>query len=162
MVLLITILIIGSFFWWLLISPLVLEIDSKLPIASLVWGSIGKATIWYEEEWWLAVKIFFYNKKFRLATIKKRRKNIKPKQVEIKKKNKMVMIKRVMKIIGTFRVEEWKIAIDTGDYCLNGNLYPFNFLPNCFNHIAINFVGDNFLYLRIKSRPWKMLYTLLG
>ena len=161
MVLLIIVLTISLLLFWLLTLSVVLEIDSKLLRAMLSCGSLGKLTICYQEEWWVTVQIFFYNKSIRLAAIKRKPKKVKSKQLGIEKKKKMGMLKRIFRVMGTFQVEDWQLAFDTGDYCLNGKLYPLNFMPYCYEHININFADDNFLYLRLKNQLWRMLYALL-
>ncbi len=65
------------------------------------------------------------------------------------------------RVLATFRVEQWQLAIDTGDYVLNAQLYPVNFLPRCYGHLQINFTGENYGYIRIRNRPWQLLYAYL-
>ncbi len=67
----------------------------------------------------------------------------------------------MIRVLRTFRVTEWRVAIDTGDYARNAQLYPMNFLPYAFKHLDINFRDENFLVLRIRNRPWKMIYAFL-
>ena len=61
----------------------------------------------------------------------------------------------------TFRITEWKLALDTGDYSLNAPLYPLNFLPYTINHILVNFQNENYLALKVRNRPWKILIVFL-
>jgi hypothetical protein len=58
-------------------------------------------------------------------------------------------------------VEEWRLAMDTGDYILNARLFPLNFLPGCRNHLHINFLEENYLYLKIRNYPWKIIYAFV-
>jgi hypothetical protein len=149
--------------YWLLVSPLVIEIDTRLPQAELRWISIGNVRIWYENEWWLSMRIFFFRKTIRLAKIKnKSKKNKSPieKKPKRRMKPKRILVK-AWRVIKTFRVTEWRLAVDTGEYVHNAQLYPLNYLPYTFEHLYINFRDENFLVLKIRNRPWKMLYAFL-
>jgi len=154
--------ILFLFILWLLISPLSVEIDTRIPEAKFRWTSIGGATIWYNGEWLLDFWVFFYHKTIHFSEI-----NGKPhkKRLPQKKSKKNVrfnrMLKKIIAVAKTFRVKEWQLAIDTGNYIYNGKLYPLNFLPHLSQHVRINFTDENYLVLRISNRPWKILYAFL-
>ena len=71
------------------------------------------------------------------------------------------MLKKSLKVIKTFCVKEWQLSIDTGDNVRNAQLYPLNFMRFTNNHLHINFIGENYFRLKVKSRPWKILYAFL-
>jgi len=71
------------------------------------------------------------------------------------------LLKKIVRIIKTFRVTEWRLAIDTGDHTRNAQLYPLNFSPRTFRHLYINFSDENYLLLKTRNRPWKILYAFL-
>jgi hypothetical protein len=71
------------------------------------------------------------------------------------------MLVKMVKLIKSCRVSEWQLAVDTGDYTCNARLFPLNYLPYTFEHVYINFRDDNYLVVKIRSRPWKMLYAFL-
>jgi len=149
---------------WLLISPLVINIDTRIPNAGIRWVSIGNARIWFEEEWWLSMRILFFRKTFRLAEIKGKPRKTKVRK-EIKESKRKTNINRMMmkivRVIKTFRVTKWELAVDSGDYSRNAQLYPLNFLPYTFKHLYVNFRDENYLLLTIRNRPWKILYSFL-
>ena len=146
----------------ILLSILVIEIDTRIPQAGIRWGTIGKARIWYDEEWWLSIQLLFYRKIFRMADIKNKPAKTKNEAKNKTKKTGRVknILKRMSRTIKTFQVVEWKLAIDTGDTVRNAQLYPLNFFPKIYNHLFINFTNENFFVLRITNRPWKILYAL--
>ncbi|MEP7106658.1 MAG: hypothetical protein ABI760_01725 [Ferruginibacter sp.] len=154
------ILFIVLLLYWLMISPLVLEIDSRIPGANLSWGSIGKAVILYDDEWWVKIQILLFKMKIRLSDIKATQKIITQKKTKIRKGKKWRLIKKMAGIIRTFQVVEWQLAFDSGDYALNSQLYPLNFFPYCYSHLDINFKDENYLYLRIINIPWKLVVAL--
>jgi hypothetical protein len=152
-----------SLLTWLFISPLVLEIDTRVPKAEMRWISIGKVVIWFENEWWLCFRVLFLSKTIRVATIKGKKKG-KNDAVKQKKRGKTGLKRlpaRIFRVLGTFRVVKWKLAVDTGDYALNGILYPLNFLPPVSGHLYFNFNDDNYLHLEIRNRPWNIIYAFL-
>ncbi len=70
-------------------------------------------------------------------------------------------MKKVLRVAETFRVTEWQLATDTGDYCLNAQLYPLNYLPHAFEHLHVNFADENYFVMKIKNRPVNILYAYL-
>lgn len=143
---------------WLLLAPMQLEIDTRLPGAGLRWFSIGRARIWYDKEWWLSFRVFFYRKTLRLASVRPGPKKIGTGRV---KKRSGFSLKKMIRVLRSFRVQEWKLAIDTGDYPLNAQLYPLNFADRFRNHLLVNFNEENFLYVRIRNSPWRVLWAYL-
>jgi hypothetical protein len=47
-----------------------MEIDTRSPKAEQRWLGIGGVKVWYEEEWWLSMRILFYRKTIRFSEIK--------------------------------------------------------------------------------------------
>jgi hypothetical protein len=146
---------------WFLISPLVLEIDSRKPAAMLKWVSIGKAIIWYEEEWWVSFRVFFFRKKIRLSSIKRTQKKTTDQPAKKTKRKTKGLFRKIVRVLRTCKVEEWQLAIDTGDYALNAQIYPLNFWPVLHHHFGINFNDENYLYVKISNRPVRILYAYL-
>jgi hypothetical protein len=164
MVWLIIVIVIRVLLSWLLISPLIVKVDTRIPEARLRWWSVGEANIWYKDEWWLQWRILFYKKEIRFSEIGSKTKT--PKQAASKKRSGRKMkinkiLKKGMRIMRTFKVEEWQLAVDTGDHTRNAQLYPLNFIPYNFQHLSINFNDENYLVLKTRNRPWKMLYAFL-
>ena len=150
---------------WFLISPVVLEVDTRVPYAAFRWLSIGNARIWHEEdEWWLRIQFLFFHKKMRVAAMKgkpRKAKTITDKRRPHKKVSRGRLLAKLLGVIKTCRVTEWRLSIDTGDYVRNAQLYPLNFLPYAFRHLEVNFTDENYLVLKLRSRPWKMMYAYL-
>ena len=72
-----------------------------------------------------------------------------------------LLLKKIIRIIRTFQVTEWQLAVDTGDHSRNAQLYPLNFLPGAFPHLQINFRDENYLVLKTRNRPWKIVFAFL-
>jgi hypothetical protein len=146
---------------WLLLSPLELIIDTRIPVATIRWIGVGKARMIYEkEEWWMNVSILFFRRKWALEKIifaeKKKKKHTRQKQ---KKRMSSKIFQKIFSVLRTFRVRQWQITIDSGDDIENAWLYPLNFFPYMKQHVYINFVDENFLVLTIRNIPWRMVYA---
>jgi len=148
----------------LLISSVELEVDSRIPFVRLRWYCIGQAVIWYDNEWWLSMRIVFYKKTICFSELKSKPKKINDAATKKKPKRSMKirrMLRKMVRVVKTFRVTEWQLAFDSGDHTRNAQLYPLNFLPTTFKHLHINFRNENYLVLKIKTRPWKIVYAYL-
>lgn len=156
--------VIIGFLFWLLLSPLVLEIDTRGPYAGLKWVGIGTVWIYYDGEWWFRMRIFFYRKTMPITSIRGRSKRIEAKKTEKKNARRKMRISRLIgkgiRILKTCNVDEWELAIDTGDYTRNARFFPLNYLPYTINHLFINFTDTNYLVLKIRNRPLKLLYAV--
>ena len=147
---------------WLLLAPLQLQIDTRIPEISFRWISVGKAKIVYEQDkWWLKISVFFFFKQWDLEGLifkpkKKVRKN-RPKT----KRGFSKWLRKLFNLLKTFRVTKWRIAIDTGDDVRNAWLYSLNFYPGISRHFCVNFFDENYLLLEIRNAPWKMVYALM-
>lgn len=150
------------FLFWILLSPVVFEIDTRLPRATLQWTGIGNAWIWYDEEWWFSFRILFYQKEILLSEIKRKNKSEKNREKSQRpKKNRIWLFKKIIKVIRSFKIKEWQVGIDTGDFVRNAQLYPINFVPTTFRHLYVNFHGDTFLFIRIQNNVWRIIYSLI-
>ena len=147
---------------WLLLAPLQLQIDTRIPEISFRWISVGRAKIVYEQDkWWLKISVFFLFKQWDLEGLifkpkKKVRKN-RPKT----KRGLSKWLRKLFNLIKTFRVTKWQIEIDTGDDVRNAWLYSLNFYPGIRRHFCVNFFDESYLLLEIRNAPWKMVYALM-
>jgi len=151
-------------FFIFLLSAIVIEVDTRVPQAGIRWGSLGKAKIWYNNEWWLSVQLLFYRKTIQVTGIKSKANKTVAAIAKKKPKKKLILkkfSKKIFPIIKTFKTLEWILAIDTGDNVYNAQLYPLNFLSKTYGHVFINFNNENFLVLKIRNYPWQILYSLL-
>lgn len=143
-----------------LLSPLSMEIDTRIPVASLYWQNIGSAAIWYDDKWRLSMRLFFYSKTMSIHELKnkpgKKKTTLQKKKLR-KKGSRFQKVKKLLRVLQTFRVTEWKLALDTGDFTRNAQLYPLNFIPYAAEHLHINFTGETYLLVKIRNRPWNIL-----
>lgn len=159
------ILVIVLFIFWLLLSPMELHIDTRVPQATFRWLTIGRAVMIYEkEEWFLKVKILLFKKQWPLSRIfvefAGRKK--KPKKIAGKKATPAFRWKqRLPGILSTFRITELLVAIDGLDQVGFAMMYPLNFMPYVGKHIRINFEDQTYFLLRVRNQPMRLLYALI-
>ena len=147
--------------FWILFSPILIEIDTRVPLARVSWKSIGNLILEYNDHWQLNFRVLFFSKTIYFKGAAKR--PLKPKHTRRakKKSNPRRIIRGVVRMIKSFRVTEWKLSIDTGDHVWNAQMYPLNYLPQGIDHLNINFIDENYLVLKMRNRPWKMLRAFL-
>ncbi|MBS1511600.1 MAG: hypothetical protein JST86_12210 [Bacteroidetes bacterium] len=148
----------------LLLSVIELVVDTRIPMAGIHFGVWGSARIWHKDGWLLYLHVPFYHKTIPLTGSIRKGSKAAPvhKDRPLKKR---IPLKKVLKkstaVLKTFSVDEYTLAVDTGDFTVNARLYPLNFLPGARNHLFINFHNNNFLVLKLHNYPWRMLYALL-
>ena len=150
---------------WILLSPLELKIDTRVPVIIIQWKSIGRASVGYEkDEWWLNIHILFFNKNWSLMQMifadKKNTKKVEKIQSQ-RRKSSSKWIGKILRIIKTFKIKQLQIAIGSSDNTINAKLYPLNFLPLTRQYIYINFIEENYLLLTIKNQPFRIIYALM-
>ena len=147
-------------FTWFLVAPLVLQIDTRVPSAQLNWVSIGSFRVWYQEGWKIGFHVFFLRKTFQVADFRKKEK--KPRRKKSRKHGSPKrLFRKLIRVLRSFRVEAWEVALDTDDYAQNAKLYPLNFVPALRNHLFVNFRGESYLYLKIRNRIGRILFAFL-
>ncbi len=145
---------------WLLLATLELNVDTRIPVAEICWKTIGRARIWYERDWFVHFRILFFSKKLTLSELKKN--PAKPKKIpasENRPSRFKHMPGRMLDVLRSFKVTECRLAIDTGDYTTNARLYFLNYAPYSRGHVMMNFNDENYLVLKVRNRPWKIIYA---
>lgn len=162
---LIVLVILLSLILFLLLSPLWIELDSSVPVGRVRWWGIGRAELRYEKEWMAKLRILFFKRTFYLERTKKtgiaRTKSKKRKQAKNTKPGIpfRIMIKKIRRVLRSFIVEKWQVAIDTGDATLNARLFPLNWMPGLKGNLLVNFNGEEYFRCRIRNTGWRLLWA---
>jgi hypothetical protein len=145
----------------LTLVPVEFVIDSGKKVLVLRWIGIGKVIVVYErEEWWLCIRILFFQKNWRMLELLEstKKKEFKKRKLKVKiKKKRAVPFPKIIRIIRTFHITQWKLRLDTGDYSWNAWLFPINYFPFAYQKLKVNFQGDNYLLLIIRNTPLRVL-----
>lgn len=150
---------------WLLLSPLEVKIDTRVPVTRVRWKSIGNATLFYDDEQlWLKVGVLFFSKKWSLMQIifadRKKKKKIAQSRRK-KNRGKPTTILKFFKILKTFQIVQWEIAFSADDNTKNAYWYWLNFFPLTRRHVHINFIDQNYLVLVIRNKAWRIAYAFI-
>lgn len=148
---------------WFFFSPIELSIDTRFPIATVRWRTIGNVSIqFYDGEFWLKGRIFFVRWKWRIKDFQSRPKKQLAKKKRTGKTNFLKVLSRMWRMVQTFHVKEYEVAISPQDYCIAGKLYPLNYLPaSRLQNVFINFYGANYFMVKVVSAPWRMMYAFI-
>lgn len=111
----------------------------------------------------IKLKVFFTNfyfyplKKIGAAKPKKLKKST------VKKPKKGIPVKKIRRVLNSFKVKELFVDIDTDDYISNAKLYPvFAFLNYYRGGFNINFEGRNQVVLFIQNRPIHIIKSFIN
>lgn len=166
MVFLIILLIILFFgLSWILFSPIQITLNSQKKIYQIHWYGIARARLLLlSKDFLIRVNVFFWEKDFSLLRPKKEKKKTTQKKTKKKRKfqSRKKTLKKIIRILKSFKIKIFKIDLDTGDYIQNSYLYPvFYFLKNKKIDLSINYRGDVNIHLKIENRLYKILLSLL-
>ena len=157
------VLIIGAFLW-LLFTPLVLTIDSSQHLYQIRLGRLIKFHLETDSDTVLGrCTIGFWQKKWDLLQFllrpKTEEKPETPKKKEkTKRKTQSFSFKRLLRLLRSFQIKTCRINVDTGDYCVNGMLYPITIWTHrSGNYLRINFEGKQEIHLVITNRIYRLL-----
>lgn len=150
---------------WILLSPLEFRIDTRVPVIMIQWTTIGSAVLVFEnEEWQLKLRVLFFSKKWDLVQMifadRKEKKKM-PQARKEKKERKQMPVVKFFKILKTFQMVHWEMALSADHYTVNAWWYWLNFFPLTRGHVQINFVDKNYLVLVIKNKAWRMIYAFI-
>jgi hypothetical protein len=143
----------------LLMSPLIVEGDSRVPFLHIRWKGWASVRIgWADEAIHMRIRVLIFN--LRLPRLAAKRGDRRPKPTIMRRPRDLKG--KVFRLIRTFEVLQLKLSVDTSDAVINAWLYPLNFIgypPGTSVHI--NFTHENYLVFRIKNRPWRLLRAWL-
>ena len=150
---------------FLLLSPIWIELDTRVPVGRLHWWGIGGLELYHDKQWMARLRIMFFKKIINLEKITKKRiakGKKKKREPENPKKSRMsfwLLLRKMKRVFRSFSVEKWQLAIDTGDATLNARLYPLNWIPVLQGHLFVNFNGDQHFQCRIRNTGWRLLWA---
>lgn len=151
---------------YLLWMPVVFKINTETKEYYLQFKGLAKASVMSDPEEVLKIKLNVLFMRFNFFPLRMRRKKKKKKKEAQTKTRKTFSSKKVQAIwrmIRSFKIKEFKLDIDTGDYVLNAKLYPAFYLLRHFgNNVAVNFEDRNRLALVIQNRPINILKSFIN
>jgi len=141
---------------YLLLMPIVLFIDTATNQYYIQLKWLAKASIEKHLEGLIRIKlkIAFLNFYFYPLRKKSSSKDKKLVNENTVKKRKRIGIKKILRMLRSFKVKRFLIDIDTGDCMTNAKLYPvYGLLNYGIGSFNINYEGRNRLALFMENRP---------
>jgi hypothetical protein len=153
-ILLIIFFLLVSLIFWLLLTPVCIEIDTDTGILKVVYGSVAEVSaLNLTEHPQIRVRIFgiaFNIDPFRRGS---RRKIIERKPGRKSGVSGSRMGRMMLKMFRSFKLKQFEMNLDTGDFFWNALLIPVFVNINRENHfVHINFMDRNSLHLKIENR----------
>ena len=161
-VILILVLLLIIYLLWM---PVEIGIDTYTNKYYLQLKGLAEASVEGHEAEILRIKfkVFFF--KFYFYPLKRKAKD-KTRQIESGKKKKIwkrYKMRKMVRVVRSFKVKKFLLDLDTGDYTLNAKLYPvFTGLNFTRGNFAINFEGRNRLALLIRNRPINIIKSFIN
>ncbi len=150
---------------FLVFTPVTLKIDTYSQQYYLqIWG-IAKCSFVWENGPIIRLRVPFYT--FRINPLalrtKKKKKPKRKRKAETKKKRSFMSFKKVLKLIRSFEMKEFRLELDTGNVIGNAYLFPvFFFLNRQKAQLRINYEGSNGLVIWIENRGVRMIRAFLS
>ncbi|TYP98990.1 hypothetical protein C7447_102308 [Tenacibaculum adriaticum] len=151
---------------YLLFVPIALFIDTTtnqyfVEIQGLVKVSLESHK---EEILRIKLKVFFFTFYFNPLKSKHFKKEKVTIKIKPKKKRKSANISNFFKLLRSFKVKQFWLNIDTGNYVLNAQLYPLVAFLNYYKEgcLNINFQDKNELVLEVENRPIRIIKSFIN
>jgi hypothetical protein len=157
---------VGGVVCFLLLTPLVIEVDSIRSKYRVSYRGIATADLLFKDgRLFLHLWVLGWNRTIDPFVSKK--KDVVVRQEALpKRKRRHLKIETVMKkgwaVLRSFRIKHFYVNIDTDDYRVNAWLYPLAILLTKERRtFRINFNGDTVIRFRIENRLGNMLLALV-
>jgi hypothetical protein len=162
-VLLIILSVLMLLFLWVILAPIELVVDTRVPVVHVRLVSIGIVSVLFrQDEFWLNVQIFFMQFNWRMEDFTKKKKEPLPKSARKKKINSAKVFSKMLRVLKGFRVKQFELRLNPSDYTVTGRLYPLNFIPLPAPYkLSVSLSEDAYLMMIIRTAPWRMAYALV-
>ena len=148
---------------WIILAPIELFLDTRIPIVYLRIVSIGIASVQFREgELWLSIRVFFMQFHWRIQDLSKKEKISTTKPVRKKNSKGGKVLTRVLRVLKSLRIRTFELRLKPQDYTVAGQLYPLNFIPlpgPC--KLSVSFSEEAYLLLRTTTAPWRIALALI-
>jgi hypothetical protein len=165
MAVLVLILVSASLLILILAAPVILNVDTCKEDYRICWGGLcSLQAIAPADHPGVRLRIGFWKRNWYLTQRQFRsssRKGGRTVNGEDKRKGLSgKSIRRLWRVIKTFRVNKFDIVLDTGDYVLNAQLFPlFQFCNGRWGNWRMSFRGDSSIQVEAESKMIQVLYA---
>ncbi|AEE49842.1 hypothetical protein Halhy_1957 [Haliscomenobacter hydrossis DSM 1100] len=149
-----------------LFSPLVLQVDTSKNHYAVRWGIGSLQFIPTPDDLLLSIGIGFWRHHFSLLNLlakpSKKEQNSISKTKKKGQPRKPWPFQRLLRVIRTFHIRQFRLDMDTDDFVTNAYLYPvFRALSAPTRVLTINFQGRNQCAFEVKNRVINVLVALI-
>jgi hypothetical protein len=160
--LLIFLLVLFSLLSYLLFAPFFLELDSEQNIFRIRFHRLASARlVIHHSKLWLIIRVAGWEKEMDLL----KRKSTHAKRLKEKSlvKKRKIPLEKILRVIKTFRLKKFFLAIDSGDPRLNGFAFALAAIIGKSNddHLVINYRNQNQLILQVENRIIRVLRAVI-
>ena len=150
----------------LLLIPLQLYINTSSKIYSARVGHLAKAYVEADTVEIIRIRMRVLGYQFFVYPLKKKKSARKKLKKKRKPKAPYKNLKKggqwVIRFLRSFKIKEFQLNVDTGDFVRNAQLYPiFGFINHYYLPCSINFQGVNTFVLDLRSRPWNIIKSFI-
>ena len=149
----------------LLLVPIEIYIDTTSNQYFLQLKGLVRASLEGDTEEVIRIRLRAFFRDFYFYPLKKigAAKPKKSKKRSVKKRTQGIPVKKIRRVLNSFKVKELFVDIDTDDYISNAKLYPvFAFLNYYRGGFNINFEGRNQVVLFIQNRPLHIIKSFIN
>ncbi len=149
---------------YLLLTPIMLYVDTRNDTYFVRQQGIIKAAVLGDKKEVLRIKLTVFFLDFYVYPFRSKKKPSKPKTIKKKKKgNTSFSFEVRLRLLKTLKIKKLVVDIDTGDCLANAKLYPiFAFLNYKFGGFHINFEDRNQLVLHLESKPIRIIKSFIN
>lgn len=150
---------------YVLLIPIILFVDTNTNQYYVQLKGIAKANVLPDKDELLKInlKVFFWRFKFyplRKNTTTTTKKKTKVKT--LKRTRRKIEIRKILRLLKSFKIKRFHLNIDTGDSIMNAKLFPFfAFLNYRIGSFNINFKGTNHMVLHMQNRPIHIIRSFI-
>jgi hypothetical protein len=154
----------------LLFIPVILRIDTVDDEYHVRLKGLAMARLITIEDWpAVQLKFPFFKKDIRLFSDTRKKKRPKAASTEITKSEKKrksrpaLTPRKIRALLHSFRIEQFYVSLDTGDYVKNALLVPvLQRLNHYRNQVGVNFNGETIILFQVSNNLWRLGTAYLG
>lgn len=152
--------------FYILVAPFYFEVNSTTGLFRFRFQKLAYAQIvMHDDRLFLRYKIIWIHREIDLLNMALNR--AQPKNTSSHKKKSSIKIKRIpqrlMAVVKSFSIQECYVSVDTGNYPLNGLLFPLFYSGSVYTGkiIKINFWNENEIIFKIKNSIARMSWAFI-
>lgn len=144
---------------WILFAPIIIYMNTERHVYFFhMVGFLKVQPLWNDGGLRLGISLPVHRFEIDLLKKRKKKKKAKPKEREKSKKGWKAVKPtkdRILAVIKSFKIKQFKLSLDTGDYVTNALLVPAFYAANAKGiQATINFQGESHILLEISNTVW--------